>query len=202
MPSPKSYDATYFARWYRDRRHRVTTPAALARKVRLTVGIAEQLLERPVRSVLDIGCGEAPWRAVLRRLRPSVRYVGVDSSAYAVQRYGASRGIIDGSFGTLSTLPLRGTFDLIVVCDVLQYIPDHELPMGLAAISARLGGVAYLEAYTTDDQLDGDKRSWHHRSAAFYRRQFARVGLTHVGMHCWVGDALRENTTALERAGE
>ena len=37
--------------------------------------------------------GEGAWRVQLRRLRPRVRYVGVESSAYAVRRFGRSRGM-------------------------------------------------------------------------------------------------------------
>ena len=82
---------------------------------------------------------------------------------------------------------------------MLQYVPDAELGPGLAALANLLGGVAYLEAYTTDDHSEGDRHAWHERSAATYRRQFRRVGLVSVGMHCYVGPTLREMTAALER---
>ncbi len=199
MSASKAYDEGYYARWYHDPARRVITPAAVARKVRLVTGIAEALLERPIRSVLDVGCGEAPWRAHLRRLRPRVRYVGVESSAYAVRRYGSTRGIVPGSFGTLDALGLDGPFDLIVVCDVLHYVPERELAPGFDAIAARLGGVAYLEAYTTEDAIEGDRAGWHHRSAETYLRLLRRARLQHVGMHCYVGEALAGRTAALER---
>lgn len=197
----KRYDAAYFEQWYHDPERRVITPAAVARKVRLALGIAEVLLERPVRSVLDVGCGEGAWREHLRRERPNVRYTGVESSDYVLERFGRSRDIRRGSFGTLGGVPLDGPYDLIVVCDVLQYVPDDELTPGLRAIAALLGGVAYLEAYTTDDAIEGDRAAWHERSAATYTKVFGRAGLIGVGMHCWVGDALREGTAALERRG-
>lgn len=199
MTGPKSYDEAYYRRWYHDPERRVIKPAAVARKVHLVMGIAESLLERPIRSVLDVGCGEAPWRAHLLRARPGVRYVGVESSEYAVRRFGRSRGIVQGSFGSLGALGLEGPFDLVVVCDVLHYVPDRELGPGLRAISALLGGVSYLEAYTTDDEIEGDRAGWHHRSAQAYLRHFGRAGLRHVGMHCYAGPQLAANTVALER---
>jgi len=168
--------------------------------VHLTLGIAEALLQRPVRSVLDIGCGEAPWRAPLLRARPRLRYVGVDSSPYVVERFGRSRGIRLGTFGGLSEVRARGPFDLIVCCDVMQYLTAVELKSGLRTIAASLGGVAFLEAYTTADEIEGDRRAWHNRTPAAYRKLFAAAGLTGVGMHCWVGDALRDSTSALERS--
>lgn len=198
-PASKHYDAEYFRRWYHDPERRVITPAAVARKVHLALGVAEMLLDRPIKRVLDVGCGEGAWRAHLRRARATLEYQGVESSAYAVARYGRSRNIRPGSFGTLHALALEGPYDLIVVCDVLQYVPDRELADGLAAISALLGGVVYLEAYTTDDALDGDHAEWHHRTPAQYRRAFRRAGLHAVGMHCYVGEALLGSTVTLER---
>lgn len=195
----KAYDRAYYEKWYHDPARRVITHAAVARKVRLVTGIAEALLERPIRSVLDVGCGEGAWRAHLRKLRPRVRYVGVESSAYAVRRFGAARGIRQGSFGTLADVGLDGPFDMVVVCDVLHYVPDAELAPGLAEIARLLGGVAYLEAYTVDDEIEGDRSAWHHRDPDDYRRRFRRAGLTSVGMHCYVGEALRDGTAALER---
>jgi SAM-dependent methyltransferase len=200
----KQYDRAYFDRWYRDPRVRVATAAAVARKVKLVVAVAEALLQRRVRSVLDVGCGEAAWRAPLKRMRPAVRYVGVDSSDYAIARFGKRRGIRRGTFGALSAIErtLRGPFDVIVCCDVLQYVPAFELKTGLNSVAALLGGVAYLEAYTSGDAIEGDRRAWHHRTAAEYRRSFRRAGLMSVGMHCWVGDGLREMTAELERVAE
>ncbi|CRD47608.1 hypothetical protein BN1263180041 [Stenotrophomonas maltophilia] len=64
----KTYDAAYFQRWYR--RADIGGSARLARKVTLAVASAEYYLERPIRSVLDIGCGEGAWRAPLLKLRP------------------------------------------------------------------------------------------------------------------------------------
>jgi SAM-dependent methyltransferase len=196
----KTYDRAYFDRWYRDPRERVASSSDVARKARLVVGIAEVLLQRPVRSALDIGCGEGTWRQVLREMRPGLRYAGVDSSAYVVSRYGKSRNIRYGTFGTLNLAALEGPFDLIICCDMLQYVPSSELTRGLAFVSALLQGVAFLEAFTSVDAMVGDKRGWQNRTPAFYRRAFNRAGLASVGMHCWVGDALKEATVALERA--
>ena len=59
----KQYDAAYFRRWYRG--PPATPRAELARKVAMAVAIAEFYLQRPIRSVLDVGCGEAAWRGPL-----------------------------------------------------------------------------------------------------------------------------------------
>lgn len=199
----KNYDRAYFDRWYRDPKLRVATAAALARKVHLVVSVAEALLQRRIRSVLDVGCGEGTWRAPLKKMRPAIRYVGVDSSEYVIARFGKRRGIRAGTFGGLGEIEraLRGPFDVIVCCDVLQYVPPRELKSGLRSAAKLLGGVAYLEAYTSGDSIEGDRRGWQQRTAAEYRRAFDRARLTSVGMHCWVGEELSPTAAELERAG-
>jgi SAM-dependent methyltransferase len=182
----KSYDRRYFQRWYRDPAERVVTRESLERKVRMAVGVAEFLLERPLRTVLDVGCGEAQWFGVLRRLRPAVRYVGVDSSDYVLERFGKSRHIRRGTFGGLAQLALTRPFDLIVCADVLQYVETPDIERGLRAVRRLLGGVAYLESFTTDDVMEGDRVDWQERSVAEYRRLFRRAGLTQCGPYCYV----------------
>jgi SAM-dependent methyltransferase len=197
----KRYDKAYFDRWYRNPRSRVVTPAATERKVRMVVGIAEYLLERPIRRVLDIGCGEAPWRAQLRRIRPRVHYDGIDPSPYVVERFGARRGIRLGGFGDVGRVGLEGPYDLVVCADVLQYVADDDLSRGLGAVAALLGGVAFLEAYTTGDELVGDRRLWQDRSVREWRRRLKAAGLTPCGMHCYVGESLADRLLELEHAG-
>src|SRR6476659_10115807 len=92
----KHYDRDYFERWYRDpalKREAIGGAARLARKVALAVATAEYWLERPLRSVLDVGCGEGAWQPAVRKLRPKASYIGFDSSAYAIERFGRRRNL-------------------------------------------------------------------------------------------------------------
>jgi SAM-dependent methyltransferase len=195
---PKQYDRAYFDRWYRDPRSRLRTAADVARKVGMVIGVAEHVLERPARTVLDVGCGEGTWQPVLRRMRPGLRYTGVDDSDYAVRRFGKSRHIRPGRLGELEHARLAERYDVIVVCDVLHYLDEPEIRRGLAFLAPRLEGVAYLEAYTSADPIDGDKTGLRRRSPAAWRRLFRRAGLWPVGMHCYVGEEMRAALTALE----
>jgi SAM-dependent methyltransferase len=195
----KRYDRAYFERWYRDPCWTVVHRGVLARRVRLAVAAAEYLLEREIRSVLDVGCGEAPWRAVLRRARPRVRYTGVDSSTYVVRRFGRARDIRLGSLGTLSRLDLDPPYDLIVCSDVLHYVSTGEARRGLRAIARLLGGVAFLEAFAKEDATEGDQEDFRQRPAAVYRRLFREAGLIPLGLHCYAGRALARELTMFER---
>jgi SAM-dependent methyltransferase len=196
----KRYDRAYFDRWYRDPRRRIRSRADVARRVGLAVAVTEFLLGRPVRSVLDAGCGEGGWQPVLRRLRPHARYLGVDASEYAVDRFGARRNLRLGRIGTLPEHAGPGPYDLVVCSDVLNYLDDAELATGLGHVRDLLGGVAFLELYTDAERMEGDLRGWHLRPASYYRRLFRRVGLEACGPHCWTRPELAAELPPHQRA--
>jgi SAM-dependent methyltransferase len=195
----KRYDRPYFDKWYRDPRHRVRTAAEVTRRAGLAVAVTEFLLERSVRSVLDVGCGEGAWCLALRRLRPRARYLGVDTSEYVVRRFGMRRNLRLGRIGTLPDHAGPGRYDLIVCSDVLNYLDDDELGAGLRHVRDLLGGVAFLELYTDAERMRGDLRGWHYRPAAFYRRLFQRVGLESCGPHCWMPVELADGLPSHQR---
>jgi len=68
----------------------VHTATELERRVQFVLATAELVLERPIRSVLDACCGEGAWMPVLTRLRPRVRYVGIDASEYDESAHAAA----------------------------------------------------------------------------------------------------------------
>lgn len=196
----KTYDEAYFTKWYRDPRTRVHSPDAVRRKIRMVVGVTEYFLTRKLRSVLDIGAGEGVWGAELRRLRPGIRYVGVDPSDYVVKRHGRRRSIRLGSFEELPQLRLGRGYDLIICADMLQYVADAPLKRGVRHLASLLSGVAFLEAYTTSDEMEGDLDDWHPRSKSQYRRIFANAGLVACGLHCYLSRHAAANAVELELA--
>lgn len=196
---PKTYDHDYFQRWYRERA--TVGRAGLARKVAMAVSIAEFYLERPIRSVLDVGCGEAAWRAPLLKLRPGLHYQGVDSSEYAVARYGRSRSIALASFGQLGELRFGRPVDLLVCSDVIHYLPTAELKRGLTGFAEHCDGVAFLGLYTKDDEIAGDKQGFLPRSARAYRNWFKAAGFIACGSHAYLSENLHANAVELEILG-
>ena len=197
----KRYDRAYFDKWYRSARHAVGSERELARKAALAVSVAEYYLGRSVRRVLDVGCGEAPWRKPLLGARPEIDYLGLDSSEYAVARYGRSRNIRLATFGQLAEQRFDGAFDLIICSDVLHYVRTAELKRGLRGIVEMLDGVAFLELFTAADAPDGDKQGFIARSPAWYRAVFADCGLIACGTHCYIGPRLKGSVAALEILG-
>ena len=195
----KSYDRAYFDRWYRGR-GRVRTAASLARKAALALAVADHVLGRPARTVLDVGCGEGAWRAPLLRLRPGLGYLGVDASEYAVARYGRSRRILLSPFGRLGGLGLPGPYDLVVCADVLHYLGAAEIDRGLPAVSSLTGGVAFVDLFTREDSPEGDLAGWHSRRARWYRERLSRAGLFECGLGFWTGGGVAAGLSAMEAA--
>lgn len=195
---PKHYDRTYFDRWYRQRD--IGDAKRLTRKVALAVATAEYHLERPIRSVLDIGCGEGAWRAPLLKLRPKLRYLGFDSSHYAIERFGARRNLHFARFADFALLRPCPPVDLLVCSDVLHYLDVREIDRGLPGLAELCGGVAFLETFAREDHAVGDEDDFRQRPASFYRRRFQALGLRQVGSHCWLAPALAEDAAALETA--
>ncbi len=207
--SAKTYDRAYFEGWYRDPRRAVIQRDHLERRVRLAVAAAEWVLERPIESVLDVGCGEAPWRTVLSRLRPKAQYAGIDPSPYAVRRYGKWRGVMQGGVGDVGASALRAAlakrglrppFDLIVCADVLHYVDTAEVRRGLKGIAGWLDdGLAYVETFTGNDDTEGDSEGFIARTPESYATLFRRAGLMHLGLHCYVGRGVGRVIASLER---
>lgn len=194
----KQYDQAYFQRWYQ--RDDIGGPARLARKVQLAVASAEYYLERPIRSVLDVGCGEGAWRAPLLKLRPKLQYMGFDSSDYAVHRYGRTRNLHPARFGDFAWLRPCAPVDLLICSDVMHYLPSRELKQGLQGLAELSAGVAFLETFASEDEFHGDHDGFQARPARWYRRQFSSAGFTALGSHCWLSPALKDEAAALEQS--
>ena len=192
------YDRAYFDRWYRDPKTRVKSQSGIRRKAALALSVAEYYLERPVRTVLDVGCGEGNWLPAVISIRPKIRYTGVDASTYAVDRFGKKRNIRLGSFATLDEIGLKEDYDLIVCSDTLFYLPLTELEQGIASLAHRSAGVAFLELYTGEDSLIGDFPNEGLQSASFYRKMLTRHGFLSVGSHCYLGPDMAERAMQME----
>lgn len=193
----KQYDQAYFDRWYRGKN--AGNPQALARKAALAVAMAEWHLGRPIRSVLDVGCGEAPWRKALLALRPGLHYQGVDSSEYVVRRFGRTRNIALASFGQMQQLRIGPPADLLICADVMHYIASAELKRGLQGFAELCVGVAYLDVFCREDAITGDFKGFIARSAKQYRTLFTHAGFTALGGQCYLSPQCDVPVSALER---
>jgi SAM-dependent methyltransferase len=192
----KRYDRAYFDRWYRGAR-RITTDTEVRRKVAMAVSVAEYFLRRSLRNVIDVGCGETPWRAHLKALRPRATYRGIDPSPYVAERF----RVIQRSFGELQSLHIKERFDLVVCADVLHYLDEQEIRKGLRAIVSLGRGAFFFEIMTREDDIVGDIEGMIRRPAKWYRDLFSAAGLTAAAPYIWLAPALRDDAAALECSG-
>lgn len=198
----KRYDAAYFERFYLDPKTRVLSPAERRRRVAATLAICERFLDRPLRSVLDVGCGLGLWGWELKRLRPRLRYLGIEPSAPATGR--AVRSGLDvrqGEIADLDRLVGARTFDLVICADVLHYLEDAQVRAAVADLAARTHGLAQLEVLTNAEGVEGDLDDMKLRAPDWYRRLFRRHGLQACGLHLYLAPPLHDVPAALEGLG-
>jgi SAM-dependent methyltransferase len=193
----KAYDRAYFDRWYRGD-DPPKGAGELRRQVGLAVAATESVLDRPLRSVLDVGCGEGRWQPVVRDLRPEASYLGIDPSSYAVERYGATRNLLTGSFSGLDGFAFDDPFDLVVCADVLHYLDAAAVLEGLDTLADLVGGVALIEVFTSADPALGDREGFHARDPVWYRRAFTGAGLVSIGLQMYVHREVAEVLDAMD----
>ena len=97
---------------------------------------------------------------------------------------------------------LRKEYDLILCVGMLNYLDRAQLRTGLAHLYELANGVVYLELFTSVDRgVFGDTRGTRLRSPAWYRARIREARFLACGLHCYIPDWLREQTSALERCG-
>ena len=195
----KQYDRAYFDHWYRRRGTRVNTHAEVRRRVSVAIASAEYFLRRQLRTVLDVGCGEGAWLPHLKAMRPSVRYLGLDPSEYAVKRFGKTRNIRRAAFADLPSMNLD-VYDLVICSDVMHYVPEAELRTGVRTLADATDGVAYFEVLTKEDDIMGDLDGFLRRPAAFYRQLFTGAKMTFAGPYLWLSPAFNGAVAEMEAA--
>jgi len=195
MSSPR-FDAAYYRRHYRGAA-RVHSAREVARLCCAVDGYAAWL-GLPLRRILDVGAGPGLWRDWFRRHRPGARYLSVDLSAYACERYGHQQRDI-------ARWQPPGRYDLVVCQGVLPYLPATDAAAAIAHLGAACRGLLYLEALTRRDLAEVADRdrtdlAVHPRSGAWYRARL-RPHFRQVGAGLWVSHASPVRFWELEAAG-
>ncbi len=98
------------------------------------------MLPEPPRKVLDIGCGEGRFGALLKE-RYGAQVTGVERDGLAAEKArGRLDRVISGDAEELGRLELEGGFDLICLNDLLEHIPRPlELLVSLRSMAAPEG---------------------------------------------------------------
>jgi len=115
------------------------------------------------RRLADLGCG---CGRLLEELPPGFDGVGVDASETAVE-FCRKRGV-SASVGSLpAQVPFPdGTFDAVILADILEHVEDDEACARAAARLLRAGGVmivtapAYPALWSSWDEIHGHRRRY------------------------------------------
>jgi trans-aconitate methyltransferase len=196
MTSADSFDASFYERFYENSKTRVTSREEMEARS-LAVGAAVKLLDVPVRSILDAGCGLGWMRRGLSRQFPKARYVGLEVSEHLCRRYG-------WTCASLATYSPGTRFDLIVCYDVLQYLPESQAVRAMANLGRLSKGALYFHAPTREDwrsnaDLSCSDSDIHLREAQWYRTRLERK-FRHAGFGIHVRRGVAYSQWELERS--
>ncbi len=178
----EQFDRDYYQRFYVDPRTAVTNRAEMNARGRLIAAMADHV-GLPVRRVLDAGCGVGLLRAPLRRAWPAVQYTGLEVSEFLCRKYGwIHSGIQD--------LKQRGSYDLVICYDVLQYLNAADTQRALKNLARVCRGLLYFGVLTREDWFHNcDRRRTDPavslRGGAWYRKQLTQH-FRHLGAGFWL----------------
>jgi SAM-dependent methyltransferase len=194
-----TFDASYYQRYYFDRKTKVADPQHVERLGAFVCSYLKYL-RVPVRRVLDIGCGIGLWRDIAARHFPQASYHGVEFSEYLCERYGWERG---------SVVDYRASapFDLVICQGVLAYLSPPDLKRALRNLGVVCKGALYVEVVTQEDYENDivdedltDPRLFRHRTEV-YRRGLAR-NFKELGGGVWLSRQSDLPLFSLECAAE
>ncbi len=171
------FGSDYYRRFYLTPATRAMSRAETEQRGKLIAAAVKQL-DLPVRRILDAGCGLGWFRSPLLRAFPGATYMGVEFSDYLCATHGWTQGsVVD--------YRSRSPFDLVICCDVLQYLDDRSAAKAIVNLARLSRGAVYLHVPTEEDfkeRMDpsGTDQNVHLRSGAWYRRcldkHFVHVG--------------------------
>jgi len=160
MAPPDYFDAAYFRRWYGDSKSRAFTRSDKEKRADFVLSYLH-LLDVPVKSVCDVGCGLGHWRDALGQRRPRLTYLGVEVSPFLCQRFGWHQA-------SAADFRPKRQFDLVIAQSVLHHLNAHDCAQAIHNIASYCRGALYLEVATTHDWRTVIDRK--HTDPAVYRR--------------------------------
>lgn len=173
----QQFDAAYYRRFYLRAKTRAMSKAETERRALMVAGIVAEL-QLPISRILDMGCGLGWFKRPLLKVFPHARYLGVEFSEYLCQQHGWRQGSVVDYQG-------RGQFDLIICCDIVQYLDDRAATRALNNLARLSRGALYLHIPTETDFKEvidpsGTDDRVHVRPAHWYQERL-RKRFTHVG---------------------
>jgi SAM-dependent methyltransferase len=177
MKAKQTFDANYYQRFYLRAATRAMSQPQTQRRAAVVASVVAQL-ELPVKRILDMGCGLGWFKQPLLSVFPKASYTGVEFSEYLCQEHGWQHGSVVDYQG-------RGQFDLIVCCDVLQYLDDKVATKAINNLARLCRGALYLHVPTKHDwqtlmDPTGTDDNVYVRTASWYQQRLHKH-FNHIG---------------------
>jgi len=139
--------------------------------------LATTQLNRPINSILELGCFTGFRLDRLRATYPQARLIGVDASEQAIAQGRSLYPHLELHQGTLADCPIRDTFDVVIVHFVLHWVDRSTLLRSIAQIDERVSDGGYL---ILGDFLPGSpvRRPYHHSKDVplyTYKQDYAKI---------------------------
>ena len=91
----------------------------------------------PVRTVLEVGCGEGYVTAMLASALPEARLLATDVSPEIVEIARRQQPGIEFEVCSIYDVAALGTWDLVVACEVFEHLDDPQRALDAMAAAAR-----------------------------------------------------------------
>ena len=112
------------------------------RRGNLALRHARRAIQTKPGRILEAGCGAGRFIRTIRRLRPDLDAYGADLSPAAIQLAQAYADGVRYEIGSLADLPYPdGFFDIVVLFDVLEHVPDPDRALREIGRVLRPGGL-------------------------------------------------------------
>jgi len=112
-------------------------------------------------SVLDAGCGDGFWLEILRDLG-FYDLLGVDLSHPLLMR-AKNKGLRVAQYD-VSNMSFRRKFDVVIMCDVLEHLPDIKMALNCVYDALKEDGLLYLIVPVYDSLSSRFQRLIHRKS--------------------------------------
>jgi len=117
--------------------------------------------------VLDIACGPGLLCRKVKQRRPAAHVMGVDFSHFTIARNQERDRAMGVEYRHLdirsSLLTLRGPFDVVIMCEILEHLEEPELVIAAAMNLLKPGGRFILSCPHDNDIPDPEHlRTWGH----------------------------------------
>lgn len=177
MKNIDKFDAAYYRRFYMRAKTRAMSQPETERRALVIAALVSQL-EIPVKRILDVGCGLGWFKKPLLKVFPKAKYEGVEYSEYLCNKMGWHHGSVVDFCG-------RGEYDLVICCDVMQYLNNRDAERAVNNLARLCRGALFVHIPTQRDwktAMDprGTDTRVHVRTAQWYRKRL-NDHFTHVG---------------------